>query len=97
MTRIPQFERIEPRLLLSGFDVYDPVTLIANAVTGYYAIPTAMDWNHDGATDLMVGEWGSTGTGHVRLFLNTGTNATPSFAFNSNISAGSSVIALGCG
>ena len=86
----------QPRILLSGFNVYDPVTLIANAVTGYYAIPTAVDWNHDGATDLLVGEWGSTGAGHVRLFLDTGTNA-PSFAFNSNVSAGSSVIALGCG
>jgi len=43
-----------------------------------YSVPALADWNDDGLVDLLVGE--STGVqGRVRIYLNTGTAASPVF------------------
>lgn len=46
--------------------------------------PVVVDWNNDGKQDLVVGEHTSGapsyGPGYVRLYLNIGTNAAPSFS-----------------
>ncbi|MBN1670357.1 MAG: VCBS repeat-containing protein [Kiritimatiellae bacterium] len=38
--------------------------------------PQVVDWNSDGKKDLLVGER----DGHVRIYLNTGTDASPAFS-----------------
>ena len=43
-----------------------------------------MDWNNDGKKDLIVGE----GNGHVRVYLNTNTDADPAFSGYSYVQAG---------
>ena len=40
------------------------------------AAPTTADWNNDGAKDLLVGEGSG---GHIRLYLNQGTDLNPIF------------------
>jgi len=83
-----------------AFDVYNARTLIANAVTYAYAIPDAMDWDADGDWDLIVGEWGTDGSGYfggIRLYLNMGNNAAPNFVFNSYLYAGGKQIRVGYG
>ena len=83
-----------------AFDVYNARTLIANAVTYAYAIPDAIDWDADGDWDLIVGEWGTDGSGYfggIRLYLNTGNNAAPNFVFHSYLYAGGTQIRVGYG
>lgn len=41
-----------------------------------YVNPTVVDWNNDGLTDLLVGEFHQ---GKIALFLNQGTNLNPVF------------------
>jgi WD40 repeat protein len=48
------------------------------AVLGY-SVPSFVDWNNDGRSDLVVGEGSGTYTGKVRVYLNTGTASSPSF------------------
>jgi hypothetical protein len=43
---------------------------------GYYGAPTMYDWNHDGAKDLVLGQFDS---GKVRLYLNQGPDTAPAF------------------
>ena len=40
-------------------------------------MPSLADWNNDGLADLIVGEKTAAGTGKVRAYLNSGTNAAP--------------------
>ncbi|MGE5296210.1 MAG: FG-GAP-like repeat-containing protein, partial [Solirubrobacterales bacterium] len=57
----------EQRLQVSGVDIQ---------VTAY-SVPTLADWNSDGKTDLIVGEKADDLSGKVRVYLNSGTNASP--------------------
>lgn len=41
-----------------------------------YSTPTAVDWNNDGAKDLLVGQ---IMYGHIWLYLNQGTDLNPLF------------------
>jgi hypothetical protein len=41
-----------------------------------HAAPTTVDWNNDGAKDLVVGEGSG---GQIRLYLNLGTDLNPIF------------------
>lgn len=47
--------------------------------------PRVVDWNNDGRKDLVVGER----DGHIRLFLNSGTDAVPAFSGFTYIEVGS--------
>ena len=47
-----------------------------NINLSYDTNPTMVDWNNDGAKDLLVGEF--TG-GYITLYLNQGTNLNPVF------------------
>lgn len=40
----------------------------------FSACPLAIDWNNDGAKDLLVGQLGG---GYLWLYLNSGTNLNP--------------------
>ncbi len=42
-----------------------------------YSVPTLADWNADGRNDLIVGEKTDSTSGKVRVYLNSGTNASP--------------------
>jgi hypothetical protein len=62
-----------------------------------YAIPCVADWNGDGRKDLLVGYQTAS---KVALYLNTGTDASPSFTTSVNLQAGGADICLpsgGCG
>jgi hypothetical protein len=64
---------------------------------GTFAIPCAADWNGDGRKDLLVGYQTAS---KVALFLNTGSDASPTFASSVNLQAGGMDINLpsgGCG
>ena len=64
-----------------------------------YSVPSLADWNNDGLADLIVGEKTTAGTGKVRVYLNSGTNAEPvfeSFVFAQGAAGDLSVPASGC-
>ena len=70
----------------------------ADIDVGYYSVPSFVHWNEDGKKDLVVGEKNGA-LGQVRVYLNQGTAAVPSFdAFQYAQSNGSalSVSASGC-
>ncbi len=50
----------------------------------YAAVPCVVDWNTDGNKDLLVGCFYY---GNVYLYLNSGTNATPSFTTGNKLKA----------
>ena len=62
-----------------------PISLMSS---GGHARPDIADWNNDGKKDLIVAD----GNGWVTLFLNTGTDANPSFTGGTRLSAGGSPI-----
>jgi len=44
------------------------------------AYPAFYDWNHDGKTDLLLGEFETGQTGSdIKVYLNTGTNERPKY------------------
>jgi hypothetical protein len=64
---------------------------------GTYAIPCVADWNGDGKKDLLVGYQPS---GMIRLYTNSGTDASPVFSSYSTLQAGGTNIqhtSGGCG
>ena len=64
-----------------------------------YSVPSLADWNDDGLADLIVGEKTAAGTGKVRVYLNSGTNAEPVYGSSVFARGGEgdvSVPALGC-
>lgn len=55
----------------------------------YCSVPTAVDWNNDGAKDLVVGQFTN---GYIWLYLNTGTDLNPEFNGGSLIQSNGSPI-----
>jgi hypothetical protein len=49
----------------------------ADLAVDSYSVPALADWNNDGAPDLVVGEKTAAGQGKVRVYLNTGSAASP--------------------
>jgi hypothetical protein len=45
-----------------------------------YSVPSFVHWDADGLRDLVVGEGSGTYTPKVRVYLNTGTPASPQFS-----------------
>jgi hypothetical protein len=73
-------EPLEGRLLLSGIPQLDPGVALtcggsAISVPGGYSTPFVVDWNEDGAKDIVVGQSG----GRVLLYVNEGTLFRPVF------------------
>ncbi len=56
---------------------------------GYYGAPTMYDWNHDGAKDLILGQYDF---GKIRLYLNVGPDTAPEFNGYTFFQAGDSDI-----
>ncbi len=56
------------------------------------SFPFIVDWNDDGKKDLIIGEElpNSPNTGNIRVYLNQGTNQTPTFNSYSLVYAGAS-------
>ena len=48
---------------------------------GSYSVPSFIDWDNNGAKDLLVATKESSGDGKIRLYPNTGTAAAPAFNF----------------
>jgi hypothetical protein len=51
--------------------------------------PTMVDWNNDGAKDLITGQFTQ---GHIWLFLNQGTDLNPVFSGGSYVESGGTPI-----
>lgn len=47
---------------------------------GDYSVPSYVDWNNDGAPDLVVGEKTADSKGKVRIYLNVGSANAPAFS-----------------
>jgi len=52
-----------------------------------YSVPSLVDWNEDGRTDLMVGEGSGAFAGRVRIYYNIGTASAPVFGNPSFVQA----------
>ena len=63
-------------------------------VTVGHLVPCTLDWNNDGKKDLLVGQFKG---GKIRLYLNRGTDAKPSFEDFSYLEAGGEQISLPAG
>ncbi|HEX30074.1 TPA: PEGA domain-containing protein, partial [Candidatus Poribacteria bacterium] len=55
-----------------------------------FAIPWVVDWNNDNKKDLLVGD----GNGNLNLFINTGTDSSPSFGTPIQVTAEGSPIII---
>ena len=53
-----------------------------------HAAPILADFNNDGKRDLLVGQFGE---GKLRVYLNTGTNAAPTFGDFKYFEAGGTI------
>lgn len=62
-----------------------------NLEVNLYSAPTSVDWNNDGAKDLVVGQ---IMYGYVWLYLNQGTDLNPLFKGGSMIESNGSPIAV---
>jgi hypothetical protein len=60
----------------------------------YDTVPCYVDWNNDGLTDLLMGEF--TG-GYITIFLNQGTNLNPVFDGGTKIESNGSPITVSYG
>lgn len=76
----------------------DPAVFVqdggADLKVNLYSNPTAVDWNNDGAKDLVVGQ---IMYGYIVLYLNQGTNLNPKFSGGSFVQSGGSNIAVSWG
>lgn len=59
-----------------------------------HSSPSVVDWNNDGAKDLVIGQFGY---GYIQLYLNQGTDLNPVFNGGSYIYSGGSRIAANYG
>jgi hypothetical protein len=57
------------------------------------AVPTAVDWNNDGAKDLVIGQLIE---GYIWLFLNKGTDFNPVFNGGDLIHSNGEPISVSC-
>ena len=57
----------------------------------YYGAPTMVDWNADGAKDLVVGQYTE---GKIRLYLNQGPDTAPVFNGYTFFASGGTDISL---
>ncbi len=59
-----------------------------------HLIPCCVDWNEDGAKDLLIGQYTN---GHIHLYLNQGSDFAPLFTSSSLLEAGGSPIVTSFG
>ena len=57
-----------------------------------YSVPSFVDWDSDGLKDLVVGE--NSGSGKVRVYLNSGTASTPAFTTSFYVQSGTSDLSV---
>lgn len=85
-------------LVLASVPMFkEPVILQADGVNidvGLIAEPFMIDWDGDGLTDLLVGQFSP---GKVSFYKNIGTNQNPVFTFSNYLQADGSDIAVSAG
>ncbi len=77
--------------LLAGVYIQDGLSPLA---VDRHSAPEVVDWNNDGAKDLVVGQFGY---GYIWLFLNQGTDSSPVFNGGAYIEANNSPIMANAG
>jgi len=79
---------MESRRLLSLSGVLDAGVLLKDGTNDlavqWDSTPCTGDWNGDGKKDLIVGQYTS---GYIWLYTNTGSDAAPSFAGRTTMTA----------
>ncbi len=76
---------------------HEPVKIQADGVdidVGLIAEPFMVDWDSDGVTDLLVGQFSP---GKVSFYKNIGTNQAPEFTFSNYLQADGSDISVSAG
>jgi hypothetical protein len=68
--------------------------VLLGPAASYEAAPEVADWNGDGKKDLLIGEFYY---GDIVVFLNTGTDPSPSFGGYSHVRASGTDIRLNYG
>ena len=85
-------------LALAGVPSFlEPVKIQADGTdieVNLMADPFMIDWDADGVTDLLVGQYVS---GKVSFYKNTGTNQNPVFSFSNYLQADGSDISVSYG
>ena len=98
MKRILRGAAVGAACLLSSFAGAQAPELQAGILLGptasYEAAPEVADWNGDGKKDLLIGEFYY---GDIKVFLNSGTDASPSFGGYSHVRASGTDIRLNYG
>ena len=69
---------------LANFDPVFVTNQLSTIQVDILAVPVPVDWDGDGLTDLVVGEWDFNGFANVLLFENVGTPGSPSLALVTN-------------
>ncbi|MCK5840673.1 MAG: hypothetical protein KAH31_00785 [Candidatus Sabulitectum sp.] len=75
----------------------EPVMVQADGVNidvGVISDPFMVDWDCDGVTDLLVGQFSP---GKISFYKNTGTNQNPEFSFSYYLQADGADIAVSAG
>ena len=87
-----------PVLVLAGVPSFrEPVKIQADGVdidVGLISEPFMVDWDSDGLTDLLVGQFSP---GKVSFYKNIGSNQVPVFTFSNYLQADGSDIAVSAG
>ena len=87
-----------PVLAFAGVPSFrEPVKVQADGVdldVGIISEPFMVDWDGDGVTDLLVGQFSP---GKVSFYKNIGTNQVPEFTFSNYLQADGSDIAVSAG
>lgn len=100
MRRLSLLLALPAAFVLAQTPVFDaPVAIEANGVpinVGYggNASPFIVDWDGDGAQDLLLGQFNG---GKIRFYRNTGTNFAPVFGDSAYLQADGVDIALTSG
>jgi hypothetical protein len=66
---------------------FDPVFVtnqLGSIQVDILAVPVPVDWDNDGLTDLIVGEWDFNGFANILLYENVGTPGVPSLSLVTN-------------
>ena len=81
------------------FNQIGPIKNGAEPISCAYASPSMVDWDHDGITDILLGEFviGDPLGGKIRFYKNRGSNNSPVFSDFVFIKAGGKDIAVTAG
>jgi len=79
-----------------GFTSSSIIINMTETTGGFGAKPFVVDWNKDGKKDLLVGHCGWRDHAYIDLYINVGTDVSPSFGVPTHIQAAGQDICQSC-